>query len=212
MSPEAVEQHLVVRKTARTYRLGEPGPATREVWIACHGYGQLAARFIRSFQSIAGESRVVVAPEALHRFYLDPPDRPAEQRRVGATWMTRDDRDRDIADYVAYLDDVCAEVRGAAPSASITALGFSQGAATVSRWAVASDLPLARAGAVGLRPARRSRLAARAPTLRRDRAAPGDRRSRRVHDPGADRRPDRAARAPRNRSSMDQLSGRTLDR
>ena len=42
----------------------------------------------------------------------------------------------EIVDYVKYLDAVHAEVvRGAAAEVRIRALGFSQGAATVSRWA-----------------------------------------------------------------------------
>ena len=38
------ELHLTVPRTARYWTLGEPGPGLRQVWIACHGYGQLAAR------------------------------------------------------------------------------------------------------------------------------------------------------------------------
>ena len=38
-------------------------------------------------------SRLIVAPEALSRFYLgEVSQRPASERRVGASWMTREDR------------------------------------------------------------------------------------------------------------------------
>jgi predicted esterase len=144
MKPEAVAWHLPVRKTARVYRLGEVGAATRELWVVCHGYGQLAGRFIQAFASIASDTRAILAPEGLHRFYLDPPDRPAAQRRVGATWMTREDREHDIEDNTAYLDTLIHELRRSAPDAALTVLGFSQGAATMSRWAVASELAVAR--------------------------------------------------------------------
>ncbi len=100
-----------------------------------HGYGHLAARFITQFAVLAGPQRVVVAPEALNRFYLDAP-RPggpaATERRVGTTWMTREDRDAEIADYVAYLDRVCSALVPAAQR--VTVLGFSQGVATACRW------------------------------------------------------------------------------
>src|SRR2546430_12104530 len=67
-------------------------------------------------------------------FYLS--ESPAE-RRVGASWMTREDRLVEIEDYVRYLDAVHDHVRGGMRSepVSVHAIGFSQGAGTVSRWA-----------------------------------------------------------------------------
>jgi predicted esterase len=133
-----VERTLRVRTTARYYTLGDIDQNTTEVWLVCHGYGQLAARFIRPFESIASAQRVIVAPEGLHRFYLDPVDGRAEDRRVGVTWMTREAREADIADYIAYLDQLCDTVL-TTPSPKLTVLGFSQGVATAARWAAATD-------------------------------------------------------------------------
>ena len=139
MNPE--EHHIRVSKRARYYTLGSVHDAN-DVWIVCHGYGQLAGRFIQSFACIAEPGRVVVAPEGLHRFYMDPPPAPAANRRVGATWMTREDRDNDIADYVDYLDQLISEVVAQSPTARLRVLGFSQGSATILRWAVgATRLP-----------------------------------------------------------------------
>lgn len=133
------ERRIIVPRSARYYTAGSS--TAPECWLVCHGYGQLAGRFIRHFQPIAGNARYVVAPEGLHRFYLDPADRPAAQRRVGATWMTREDRAADISDYIAYLDRVyAAECVGR----QVHVLGFSQGVATVARWAAASSAPLER--------------------------------------------------------------------
>jgi predicted esterase len=135
---------LVVPRTARYYTLGPTHGFPRELWFVCHGYGQLAGRFLRQFSPLDDGSRLIVAPEALSRFYLDPiPQRRNDPSpRIGATWMTREDRDAEIADYVAYLERLSAEIRhpltGAAPR--IVVLGFSQGTATVSRWLAASDL------------------------------------------------------------------------
>ena len=64
------EHHLPVTRTARFYTLGPPSGAPKQLWIACHGYGQLAARFISHFAVIDDGSRVIAAPEALSRFYL----------------------------------------------------------------------------------------------------------------------------------------------
>ena len=135
---------IVVPRTARYYTLGPIHGFPRELWFVCHGYGQLAGRFLRQFAPLDDGTRLIVAPEALSRFYLDsiPQRRTDSSPRVGATWMTREDREAEIADYVAYLERLAAEIRhplaGAAPR--IVVLGFSQGTATVSRWLAASEL------------------------------------------------------------------------
>lgn len=132
------ERHLVVEKTARIALLGEATPNVREVWIACHGFGQLAARFLRHFETIAAPHRLIVAPEALNRFYLDGRIGPhGPDAAVGATWMTREDRLTEIDDYVRYLDRVHDDVFAAVDRARVrlVALGFSQGVATICRWA-----------------------------------------------------------------------------
>src|SRR2546425_7420836 len=86
------EHHLPVTRTARYFTLGESSPGVGEVWFVCHGYGQLAGRFLRHFEPLADGTRLVVAPEALSRFYLEDTTVPAKERKVGATWMTRENR------------------------------------------------------------------------------------------------------------------------
>lgn len=141
---------IVVPRSARYYVLGADdgagGEPPAELWMALHGYGQLAGRFVRHFAAVAGGRRVVVAPEALNRFYVPGPEgtRNHAAARVGATWMTREDREREIADQHAYLDAVLAEVLArwpGAPRPRLTVLGFSQGVATAVRWAVRTALP-----------------------------------------------------------------------
>lgn len=127
------EHRLAVTRRARYFTLGAANPV-EQVWFACHGYGQLAARFLEKLRVLDDGRRYLVAPEGLSRFYLS--ERP-EERRVGASWMTREDRLAEIEDYVPYLDAVSADVFGVIDRARVRvyALGFSQGAATVSRWA-----------------------------------------------------------------------------
>ena len=98
---------ITTARTARCHTAGpEDGPA-REVWLVCHGYGQLASRFIRHFAPLADGTRLIVVPEALSRFYLDHPAKAGSTHaRVGASWMTREDREAEIADQVEYLDAV----------------------------------------------------------------------------------------------------------
>src|SRR2546425_5855384 len=82
------EHQFSTPRSARYFTLGSPQHAA-DVWLVCHGYGQLASRFLERFRPIAAERRCIVAPEGLSRFYLT--ESPAE-RRVGASWMTREDR------------------------------------------------------------------------------------------------------------------------
>ena len=132
MRHELSEHHISVARTARYFTIGDP--AATEIWFVCHGYGQLAARFLKRFEPITEGARLVVAPEGLSRFYVGSGER--RDQPVGATWMTREDRLHEIADYAKYLDAVYADVVGDGPAPGrVRALGFSQGAATASRWA-----------------------------------------------------------------------------
>jgi predicted esterase len=134
--PAPHEHHLRVERTARYYTLGG-GDSPADVWFVLHGYGQLAREFIRYFSDLADEQSLIIAPEALNRYYtVSGTSAPARDRPVGATWMTREDRDAEIEDYVDYLDALHAEVAAphVARGARVHVLGFSQGAATASRW------------------------------------------------------------------------------
>lgn len=131
---------LEVPRTARYYTVGDAATA-RAVWLVLHGYGQLAGYFVRHFAEHAA-GRLVVAPEALSRFYVAR-ERGAvgggatgEPARVGATWMTREDRLAEIADYVRYLDRALDAATAGLDLAALPVglLGFSQGAATAARW------------------------------------------------------------------------------
>lgn len=160
MSPSPTLNHLSVQRTARIATLGDPASAS-VVWVALHGYGQLAADFLQPFGSTVGAGRCVVAPEGLSRFYVD-----GNHERVGASWMTREDRETEIEDYVSYLDATIEALPLNPDSVSICVLGFSQGAATASRWALLGDTDIARLVLWGGTLAHDLDLAEHAPTLR----------------------------------------------
>ena len=127
-----MEHHLTVARTARYQQLGKLSGRTRRVWVVCHGYGQLAAYFVRHFAFLTEnrDDTVVIAPEGLSRFYLQ-----GNGGRVGASWMTRDDRLAEIDDHVGFLNQLAALALSTCPDdVEITVLGFSQGTATVARW------------------------------------------------------------------------------
>ena len=128
---DPVEEHVEVRRTARYCTLGHQ--PSGDVWFVLHGYKQLARRFIRRFQVLDDGTRVIVAPEALSRFYVSAGQgRHGPESVVGATWMTREDRENEIHDYVRYLDQLAETLLDG--SERLTVVGFSQGVATASRW------------------------------------------------------------------------------
>ena len=125
--------HLTVSRTARYYTLGDLEDDPNEVWFVLHGHGYLAKHFIRYLRVLEDSRRLIIAPEGLSRFYVNH-----EERRVGASWMTKEERHSEIADYVNYLDELYRHLLESVERSSVTVhvLGFSQGAATACRWVV----------------------------------------------------------------------------
>jgi predicted esterase len=133
------ESNVTFPFRARFVSSGAVNTATREVWFVLHGYGQLAPYFIRKFEPVFSPHRCIVAPEGLHRFYHEPVQQRAAGApgRVGASWMTREARLTDIENYLACLAAIYRAVIPSGFGGSVSILGFSQGAATACRWALA---------------------------------------------------------------------------
>lgn len=129
------EHHLSVRKTARYFTLGELSERTKYVWFVLHGYGQLANEFLRQFSCLQDPEHFFVSPEGLNKFYWK-----GFGGKPVAHWMTSEDRENEISDYLAYLDQLYDELHAQATKqtgflgCTKVALGFSQGTATVTRW------------------------------------------------------------------------------
>jgi predicted esterase len=141
-----MDQHEVSFEfRARYFKLGEITPETRQVWFVLHGYGQLAEHFLKKFSVLKDHRVCVVAPEGLSRFYLSDlsPGIGRPNDRVGATWMTKENRLMDISNYMTYLDKIYRqELNG--KKIPVTILGFSQGSATASRWALSENISFDR--------------------------------------------------------------------
>ncbi|HEY0655015.1 MAG TPA: alpha/beta hydrolase [Chryseosolibacter sp.] len=134
------EHHLTFNFKARYFTSGEITSTTKHVLFVLHGYGQLAPYFIRKFSTLENKDVVVIAPEGLSRFYIDPLEGPGRKTtRVGATWMTKEDRLTDIENYISYLDTVFAQTVGSR-KIPVSVLGFSQGSATASRWILSRNI------------------------------------------------------------------------
>ena len=135
-------QHTIaVTKTGRYYTSGTLDTNTETVWLVCHGYGQLAEYFIKHFQLLENGKTFIVAPEGLSRFYLD-----GVTGRMGAAWMTKEDRENDISDYLNYLNKLFEKLFSATDfnKVKLNVLGFSQGTATVCRWIAQSNVKVNR--------------------------------------------------------------------
>lgn len=102
--------------------------------LALHGYGQLVKYFIRKFQ-VLEDNYLVLAPEGLHYFYTQ-----GFAGRVGASWMTKENRETEIQDYLHYLETLVKHVKKEYPLLEeLIVLGFSQGTATASRFFAATQ-------------------------------------------------------------------------
>jgi predicted esterase len=128
-------QHIITQRTARVYIEGVLSENTRAIWLIAHGYGMLAQYFIRKFECLSPEEHYLVVPEALSKAYLE-----GFSGKVGAIWMTSEDRETEISDYIHYLNLVYEQF--IAPykrkGVQIIAFGFSQGSTTICRWANAN--------------------------------------------------------------------------
>lgn len=123
--------YFQTQKTAKVIVEGEVNPKLKTVWLIAHGYGHLASYFINKMKLILNEENVVIVPEGLHRYYLN-----GVSGRVGASWMTKEEREHDITDYCNYLDEVYLKfISPLKENVVVNALGFSQGGATICRWA-----------------------------------------------------------------------------
>jgi len=135
--PHLTKSFVEVPRTARYFSLNSVQPTTKNIWIVFHGYGQLAEYFIKHFENLDSEENFVIAPEGLSRFYVD-----GLAGRVGASWMTKEDREEEIKDQSNYINAVLKSA-GVDPSNDLhqfNVLGFSQGTATAVRWFVNNEI------------------------------------------------------------------------
>lgn len=123
----ATEQKLSAPKTFRYWISGDFEKANK-LLIVLHGYGQLAEFFIRKFNGVP-KDYLIVAPEGMHRFYIN-----GTSGRVGASWMTKEDRESDIVDNLNWLTQLFIELTKQKSFEKTILLGFSQGGATAARW------------------------------------------------------------------------------
>ena len=124
--------HYKIRteKTGHFFTHGTITESTRYVWVCLHGYGQLGKYFIQKFEFLDPSIHYVVVPEGLNRFYFE-----GVNERPVASWMTREDRLDEIADYILFLEELRRKLAwDKNPGIRIIYFGFSQGVSTLIRW------------------------------------------------------------------------------
>ncbi len=127
-------QHIKIHIKASYYQIGNEKNPER-IWLVCHGYGQLASRFIKKFENLDLEKNLIIAPEGLSHFYLD-----GLSGNVGASWMTKHDRETEIENQFSFLENLMMAKTASNRSSRISLFGFSQGGATICRWAAGSAI------------------------------------------------------------------------
>lgn len=129
--------HLRVTRQARYFLSGATTAPVGELWLALHGHAQLASRFLRWLTPLEDGATLIAAPEALSRFYLETRLDGGHGATVGATWLTREDREAELADVAGYLDQLTHHLRATYRPRRFGVLGFSQGAVVALRWLAA---------------------------------------------------------------------------
>ncbi|WP_373492783.1 alpha/beta hydrolase [Aquiflexum sp.] len=123
-------QHTAQYRTSHVINRNE-----KEIIIALHGYGQLSEFFLKKLEPIFSEDKLIVVPEATNYAYLE-----GFSGRVGANWMTLHERESAITNNNDYLNGLLENILLKYRIRPIVkVMGFSQGAATATRWV--SQLP-----------------------------------------------------------------------
>lgn len=131
-----MQKQVQIDFTAPYHTFGELNNETKTIWIACHGYGQLAEYFIRKFRVFEQQGHFGVVLQGLHKFYFT-------QERVGASWMTKHDREIDLENQFTYYKQVFETVYGELDlnTVKVNLLGFSQGVSAIARLLFHLKLP-----------------------------------------------------------------------
>jgi len=132
------ENHISFEFNAPYHTLNEITDATQYVWIVFHGYAQLSKYFITKFSELDGQKNFIICPQGLSKFY-----QKGFSGRVGATWMTKDDRLTDIENQKTYLEAIVEnyDLENLLKHKKLIYFGFSQGVSTMCRIAAHLKLP-----------------------------------------------------------------------
>jgi len=101
---------------------------TENVWIVLHGLGYLSRYFIKYFDGLPSDKNYIIAPQAPSKYYLS-----SAFTHVGASWLTKEDTQRETGNLMGYLDAVLTAEK-LPENCNLIVLGFSQGVSIAARW------------------------------------------------------------------------------
>ncbi|MEQ8580786.1 MAG: alpha/beta hydrolase [Marinoscillum sp.] len=130
------ERHIAYQHTTPYAVLNKLTKDTKRIWLVFHGYGQLSRYFLRKFEGLDPVENYIIAPQGISKTYLE-----GFSGRVGASWMTSEDRLTEIANQKVYIDAVIAAHQIDWADKRLVYFGFSQGVATMCRYAAHARLP-----------------------------------------------------------------------
>ena len=132
-----MKKQISISKTGKYSQIGKCSKKINNVWIVLHGYGMLSEYFVKKFECITNETTLVIAPEATNRFYLRD-----NYTRVGASWMTKLDKEQEISDNILFLDKLFSIIKKdiGHDNFKLNTLGFSQGGPALVRWLMSNKL------------------------------------------------------------------------
>ncbi len=131
-----MDLHTPTTQTHGRYLVESPKGQALGILCGFHGYKENAEIHLDVLRRIAGDRPWrLVSVQALNRFYSKAND-------IAANWMTKQDREHAIADNVAYVSAVMAEVADEyGASRPLVYAGFSQGVAMAYRAAAFAGRP-----------------------------------------------------------------------
>ena len=129
------EEKEISYTTTNTYStLNTLTPATKNVWLVCHGLGYLSKYFIKYFKALNPEQNYIIAPQAQSKYYLK-----SNFKHVGACWLTKEKTINETENVLNYIDAVLKN-ENVTPATNLIVLGFSQGVSIAARYVTSRQL------------------------------------------------------------------------
>lgn len=111
----------------RYFTQNELTDKTQYIWLVFHGMGYLSRYFLNYFKDLDPDLHYIIAPQAPSRYYQD-----TRYKRIGASWLTREDTELEIENVLAYIDAVW--TAEGSSDRKLILMGYSQGVSIATRW------------------------------------------------------------------------------
>jgi predicted esterase len=131
---DEVQKEVTYLATNTYLSLNNLTASTKNIWMAFHGIGYLSRYFTGHFKILDPVENYILAPQAPSKYYLN-----GQYKHVGASWLTRENTEAEIANVLRYVNEVY-NTEAAASSCNLLVFGFSQGVSVATRWVARSKI------------------------------------------------------------------------